>query len=192
MPAERTPSAVRADDEAMTKPRRPVAIPVTVRKACAFLLLFAMAFGGAGTVQGAVRSEGFDPLRQITAQLLRANLLILQDVSGSMRWDVSGHTVIEDEDSVGRLVWSVTCLDGNPGPTPTPTSPPTETPTQTPTVTPTSTETPTQTSTQTSTPTVTQTPTLTLTPTATVPATATLTPTLTPTLTATLTFTPTL
>src|ERR1035441_4936692 len=117
----------------MTKPRRPVAIPVTLRKGCAFLLLFAMSFGGAGTVQGAVRTEGFDPLRQLTAQLLRADLLILQDVSGSMRWGVDVPTIISDEDSVGRLVWSVTCLDGNPGPTPTPTSTPTETLTQTPT-----------------------------------------------------------
>ena len=117
----------------MTKPRLPVALPITVRKACAFLLLFVMTFGGAGTLQGATRTEGYDPLRQITAQLLRANLLILQDVSGSMRWDVHAHSLLEDEDSVGRLVWSVTCLDGNPGPTPTPTVTPTDTPTITPT-----------------------------------------------------------
>src|SRR5271169_5267275 len=116
----------------MTKPRRPIAIPVTVRKACAFFLLFAMTFGGAGTLQGAARTEGFDPLRQLTAQLLRADLLILQDLSGSMRWDVYAHSLIENEDSVGRLVWSVSCLDGNPGPTPTPTVTPTDTPTLTP------------------------------------------------------------
>ncbi|HEX2709475.1 MAG TPA: hypothetical protein VHM68_01360, partial [Candidatus Deferrimicrobium sp.] len=90
----------------MTKPRRPVALPVSVRKGCSFLLLFAMIFGGAGTVQGqTTRPEGLDPLRQITAQLLRPDLLILQDVSGSMRWDVHAHSLIEDEDSVGRLVW---------------------------------------------------------------------------------------
>jgi hypothetical protein len=78
----------------MTNPRRLVALPVSVRKGCAFLLLFAMIFGGAGTVQGASRTEGYDPLRQLTAQLLRANLLILQDVSGSMRWDVYAHSLI--------------------------------------------------------------------------------------------------
>src|SRR5512141_2108956 len=126
----------------MTKPRRPLTLPVTLRKGCAFLLLFMMCFGGAGTVEAVTRTEGYDPLRIITAQLLRANLLILQDVSGSMRWDVSAHSLIEDEDSVGRRVGSVTCLDGNPGPTPPPTDTPTETPTTTPTVTPTSTETP--------------------------------------------------
>ena len=72
-------------NHAMMKPRRSVALPVGVRKASAFLLLLAMSFGGAGTVQGATRTEGYDPLRQLTAQLLRANLLILQDLSGSMR-----------------------------------------------------------------------------------------------------------
>ena len=131
----------------MTKPRRPIALPVGVRKGCAFLLLLIMIFGGAGTLQGATRNEGYDPLRQITAQLLRANLLILQDVSGSMRWDVHAHTLLEDEDSVGRLVWSVPCLDGNPGPTPTPTDTPTPTATATDTPTATSTFTPTFTAT---------------------------------------------
>jgi len=109
----------------MTKPCRPIALPVTVRKACALFLLFAMAFGGVGTVQAATPAEGYDPLRQITSQLLRANLLILQDLSGSMAWDLYGHSLIEDEDSTGRLVWDVACLDSNPGPTPTPTGTPT-------------------------------------------------------------------
>ena len=179
----------------MTKPRRPVALPVTVRKGCAFLLLFAMSFGGAGTIQGAVRTEGYDPLRQITAQLLRPNYLILQDLSGSMNWDVSAHSLIENEDSVGRLVWSVACLDGNPGPTPTPTATPTDTPTATPTITPTDTATTTPTVTPTDTPTLTptltSTPTLTQTPTVTPTSTSTFTPTVTPTLTPTPTSTPT-
>src|SRR5664279_830966 len=100
----------------MTKRRRS-ALPPFLRKASAVLLLAVMAFGGAGSVQAVTLTEGFDPLRQITAQLLRANLLILQDLSGSMAWDLYGHTVVEDEDSVGRLVWSVSCLDGNTGPT---------------------------------------------------------------------------
>jgi hypothetical protein len=171
----------------MTNPRRLVALPVSVRKGCAFLLLFAMIFGGAGTVQGASRTEGYDPLRQLTAQLLRANLLILQDVSGSMRWDVYAHSLIEDEDSVGRLVWSVTCLDGNPGPTLTPTVTPTPTFTVTETPTQTSTFTPTFTATSTST----ETPTFTPTVTATNTFTRTSTPTFTPTLTATVTNTAT-
>jgi hypothetical protein len=175
----------------MTKPRHAVALPVSVRKGCASLLLLVMIFGGAGTVQGATRTEGYDPLRQITAQLLRANLLILQDVSGSMRWDVAAHTLIEDEDSVGRLVWSVTCLDRNLGPTPTNTVTPTPTVTDTPTPTSTSTVTPTVTVTNTPTSTITPTNTATVTSTATQTSTATLTPTFTPTVTPTATNTAT-
>jgi hypothetical protein len=171
----------------MTKPRRRVALPVFLRKASAFALLVVMAFGGAGSVQAAGTTEGYDPLRQITAQLLRANLLILQDLSSSMAWDIYGHSLIEDEDSVGRLVWSVTCLDSNPGPTPTNTPTPTETPTATPTVTPTFTST----ATPTVTPTVTPTATFTLTPTVTPTVTPTRTPTNTPTITNTATITPT-
>src|ERR1700687_1057870 len=175
----------------MLKPRRPVTLPVAVRKGCACLLLFAMSFGGAGTAVAGARTEGYDPLRQLTAQLLRANLLILQDLSGSMRWDVRGHSLIENEDSVGRLVWSVTCLDGNPGPTPTPTATPTETPTATPTVTPTFTATATPTTTPTETPTQTPTQTPTVTPTSTPTSTPTITPTPTQTFTPTKTPTPT-
>ena len=99
-------------------------LPVTVRKAFALLLLFVMAFGGAGTAQGAA-TEGYDPLRQITAQVLRANLLILQDLSGSMKWDVYGNQLYEEEDSVGRLVWFTTCINAAPVATPTPTMTPT-------------------------------------------------------------------
>ena len=109
------------------KPKISLRLPVRARKACALLLLFLMAFGGAGSAQGAA-TEGYDPLRQITQQLLRANLLILQDLSGSMRWDVYGNDLYEKEDSVGRLVWFVTCLEPAQVATPIPTATPTFTP----------------------------------------------------------------
>ncbi len=47
-------------------PRPAFRLPAPVRKACALLLLFVMGFGGAGTAQAAA-TEGYHPLRQITA-----------------------------------------------------------------------------------------------------------------------------
>lgn len=45
-------------------------------------------------VYGPVRAdEGYDPLRQITTQVPRSNLLCVLDVSGSMAWDLYGNGV---------------------------------------------------------------------------------------------------
>ena len=38
-------------------------------------------------------TEGYDPLRQITVQQDKANLLIVLDTSGSMRWDAERHAL---------------------------------------------------------------------------------------------------
>jgi hypothetical protein len=53
------------------------------------------------------QTEGYDPLRQITAQLMKANLLILQDITGSMAWypDTSSPTPSKGDDSRGHLFW---------------------------------------------------------------------------------------
>ena len=37
--------------------------------------------------------EGFDPMKQITSQWVRPDLLLIQDVSGSMAWDLYGNSV---------------------------------------------------------------------------------------------------
>jgi hypothetical protein len=50
------------------------------------------------------QTEGYDPLRQITAQQARANLMILLDITGSMAGDVNGVSV--GVDSVGAPSWS--------------------------------------------------------------------------------------
>lgn len=54
------------------------------------------------------QTEGYDPLRQITAQLMKANLLILQDITGSMAWfpDSSSPTPTKGDDSRGNLFWN--------------------------------------------------------------------------------------
>ncbi len=142
-------------------------------------------------------NEGYDLMQQITFQQVKANILIVLDVSGSMAWDYKGNYV--GVDSIGtnpQFGWRVSSLTC---PTPTPTPTPTETPTATPTITPTATATATATvtptatatATATKTPTVTPTPTVTKTPTVTPTATTTPTATKTPTATVTPTLTPT-
>ena len=43
-------------------------------------------------------NEGFDPMRQISTQFVRPNILLVFDVSGSMAWDeINGHTVGTDQ-----------------------------------------------------------------------------------------------
>ena len=189
------------------KPARLItALRPGIRRAVALLLLAVMAFGGTPVAEAQI-VEGYYPLQQLAVQQLRANLLIVQDISGSMSWDVYKAPVIEAEDSVGRLIWNVTCLGNNPGPTPTMTATPTPTATETPTPTPTSTSTPTvtvtptptstdtpspsPTATNTSTPTYTSTPTATPSPSPSPTATNTPTKTPTPTFTSTFTSTPT-
>jgi hypothetical protein len=58
------------------------------------------------------QTEGYDPLRQITAQLMKANLLILQDITGSMAWypdiNSSPTTPSKGDDSRGHLFWDKT------------------------------------------------------------------------------------
>ncbi len=51
-------------------------------------------------------TEGYDPLRQITAQIQKANLLIVEDVTGSFAWwPSSNSTPTRSENSFGYLVW---------------------------------------------------------------------------------------
>lgn len=78
-------------------PRRALALPLAVAMALA-----AASPSSAQTVP----TEGYDPLRQITAQLVKANLLLVQDVSGSMVWDKYGNNV--GNDAHGRLSWEST------------------------------------------------------------------------------------
>lgn len=58
------------------------------------------------------QTEGYDPLRQITAQIMKANLLILQDITGSMAWypdhGSSPTTPSKSDDSRGHLFWNKT------------------------------------------------------------------------------------
>ncbi len=46
-------------------------------------------------------NEGYDPMLQITHQFARANIYIVQDVSGSMAWDINGRDV--GVDSTGTI-----------------------------------------------------------------------------------------
>lgn len=55
------------------------------------------------------QTEGYDPMRQITEQLVNANLLIVQDVTGSMRWDDAGNPLSYAENSTGNLFWNQGC-----------------------------------------------------------------------------------
>jgi Neisseria PilC beta-propeller domain len=57
-----------------------------------------------------IQTEGYDPLRQMTAQLMKANLLILQDITGSMAWypDTDSPTPKKGDNSRGQLFWNAT------------------------------------------------------------------------------------
>lgn len=51
--------------------------------------------------------EGYDPLRQITHQIARPDIYIVLDVSGSMAWDVNGHSVgVDSTGTVPTGRWS--------------------------------------------------------------------------------------
>src|SRR5512139_3762950 len=127
----------------MSRPRVGLALPAFVRKAVAVAMGLLLVLGSEGIALAAYE-EGYDPLRQITQQVIPPNLMVVLDRSGSMRWDAFGNELFEGDDSIGRLVWyGGICVN------PKPTSTPTPTPTETPTSTPTSTETPTATPTST-------------------------------------------
>ena len=51
------------------------------------------------------KPEGYDPLRQITKQLVKANLLIVLDTTGSMSGDAPGNNLLDGDDATGRLSW---------------------------------------------------------------------------------------
>ena len=55
-------------------------------------------------------NEGFDPMRQISTQFVRPNILLVFDVSGSMAWDeINGHSVGTDQTgSWLTATWAVT------------------------------------------------------------------------------------
>ena len=56
---------------------------------------------------GQTQTEGYDPMRQITAQLMKANLHIVQDVTGSMeRWPDSSDEPVGKANAFGYLIWS--------------------------------------------------------------------------------------
>ncbi len=55
----------------------------------------------------AVPVEGYDPLRQITQQVLKANLLLVLDTTGSQAWTTYGpNTLTQGQDSTGHLFWN--------------------------------------------------------------------------------------
>ncbi|MHB8800986.1 MAG: pilus assembly protein [Thermoanaerobaculia bacterium] len=71
------------------------------------LLLAVLLLAAAPALQAA--DEGIDPMRQITEQMDAANFLIVQDVTGSMRWDFKGNTLSYQENSTGNLFWNSGC-----------------------------------------------------------------------------------
>jgi hypothetical protein len=71
------------------------------------LLLAALLLAAAPALWAA--DEGIDPMRQITEQMDAANFLIVQDVTGSMRWDFRGNTLSYQENSTGNLFWNSGC-----------------------------------------------------------------------------------
>jgi hypothetical protein len=71
------------------------------------LLLGALLLVAAPALQAA--DEGIDPMRQITEQMDAANFLIVQDVTGSMRWDDAGNSLSYAENSTGNLFWNQGC-----------------------------------------------------------------------------------
>ncbi|MDX9732784.1 MAG: PilC/PilY family type IV pilus protein [Thermoanaerobaculia bacterium] len=71
------------------------------------LLLAVLLLAAAPALRAA--DEGVDPMRQITEQMDSANFLIVQDVTGSMRWDFRGNTLSYQENSTGNLFWNSGC-----------------------------------------------------------------------------------
>ncbi|MEW6336538.1 MAG: hypothetical protein AB1625_03955, partial [Acidobacteriota bacterium] len=83
-------------------------------------------------------NEGYDLMRQITAQIPRPNLLVVLDTSNSMRWDFVGNDLgVDVTGTLPKATWIARCDEPEPTPTPTPTITPTATPTSTSTPTPT-------------------------------------------------------
>lgn len=78
------------------------------RRMPALLLAVALALS-APALLGQTPTEGYDPMRQITEQMDSANLLIVQDVTGSMRWDAAGNSLSYAENSTGNLFWNQGC-----------------------------------------------------------------------------------
>lgn len=64
-----------------------------------------LVLAGGWATPGSAQTEGYDPLRQITKQLVKANFLIVLDTTGSMGGDVNGVGLKDVEDSTGRLSW---------------------------------------------------------------------------------------
>lgn len=56
---------------------------------------------------GQTPTEGYDPMRQITEQIMKANLHIVQDVTGSMeRWPDNSNEPTGKANAFGYLIWS--------------------------------------------------------------------------------------
>ncbi|MEO6325277.1 MAG: hypothetical protein ABIT01_01685 [Thermoanaerobaculia bacterium] len=78
---------------------------------CRTQVRFAIIAGALATLASAapvfaqVKPEGYDPLRQITKQLVKANLLIVLDTTGSMAGDAPGNQLLDGADSTGRISW---------------------------------------------------------------------------------------
>jgi len=73
--------------------------------ALALLTVFALAAAaGAQTIDPT--NEGYDPMRQISSQFVRPNILLVFDVSGSMAWDeINNHTVGTDQTGTWLTAW---------------------------------------------------------------------------------------
>ncbi|MFZ5785023.1 MAG: hypothetical protein ACOY3Y_01150, partial [Acidobacteriota bacterium] len=73
-------------------------------------------------------NEGYDLMRQITAQIPRPNLLVVLDTSNSMRWDFVGNDLgVDVTGTLPKATWIARCDEPEPTPTPTPTVTPTAT-----------------------------------------------------------------
>ncbi len=82
-------------------------------------VLLALAVLASPALLGQTQTEGYDPMRQITAQLMKANLHIVQDVTGSMARYPQNSTTAKDgtagggENGFGYLTWDRNHLDEN-------------------------------------------------------------------------------
>jgi len=70
-------------------------------------LLLAVLLLASRALLGQPQTEGYDPMRQITAQIMKANLHIVQDVTGSMeRWPDSSNEPTGKANAFGYLAWA--------------------------------------------------------------------------------------
>jgi hypothetical protein len=89
------------------------------RRSVAVALALALLVAGVAAAQVVdplnTATEGYDPMRQISTQFLRPNVLLVFDVSGSMAWDeISQHDVGVDQLGTGLTVsWTAPAGSGS-------------------------------------------------------------------------------